>query len=60
MAKLIDDDVLDALSVVAPVDEVAGRVMTRFGDVIDRFSLYVPYSLDDVDREEIVVGLRKL
>jgi probable F420-dependent oxidoreductase len=60
MAKLIDDDVLDALSVVAPVDEVAGRVMTRFGDVIHRFSLYVPYSLDDVDREAIVVGLRKL
>jgi probable F420-dependent oxidoreductase len=34
MAKLVNDDVLETLSVVAPVGEVAGRVMTRFGDVI--------------------------
>jgi probable F420-dependent oxidoreductase len=60
MAKLVNDDDLETLSVVAPVGEVAGRVMTRFGDVIQRFSLYVPYSLDEVDREEIIVGLRKL
>jgi probable F420-dependent oxidoreductase len=60
MGKLIDDDVLETLSVVAPLDEVARRVGARFGDVIDRFSLYVPYSLDDAYRSEIVAGLRTI
>jgi probable F420-dependent oxidoreductase len=58
MGKLVNDDVLDTLSVVAPLSEVARRVDARFGDVIDRFSLYVPYSLDDVYRSEIIAGLR--
>ncbi len=58
MGKLIDDDVLGTLSVVAPVGDVARRVHARFGDVIDRFSLYVPYSLDDDYRSEIIAGLR--
>lgn len=40
MADLIDDDVVDAFSIVAPLDQVAARVTERFGDVIDRFGLY--------------------
>jgi hypothetical protein len=33
-------------------------VQARFGDVIDRYGLYVPYSLDDEYRRAIVSGLR--
>jgi probable F420-dependent oxidoreductase len=58
MAELIDDDVLDALSVVAAPDQVARHVLERFGDVIDRFSLYTPYALDETSRTLIVAGLR--
>ena len=58
MAELIDDDVLDALSVVATPDQVARHVLERFGDVIDRFSLYTPYALDETSRTLIVTGLR--
>lgn len=46
MSKLITDEVLDLFSIVAPIESVAERVNQRFGDVIDRFSIYTPYSLD--------------
>jgi hypothetical protein len=46
MGELIDDDVLDAFAVVAPIEQVAGRVQARFGDVVDRFSFYSPYKMD--------------
>jgi probable F420-dependent oxidoreductase len=58
MAGLIDDDVLNAFAVVATPKQVAGRVLDRFGDVVDRFSLYTPYTLDVDSRSEIVAGLR--
>jgi probable F420-dependent oxidoreductase len=58
MAGLIDDDVLNAFAVVATPKQVAGRVLDRFADVVDRFSLYTPYSLDVDSRSEIIAGLR--
>ena len=58
MAHLIDDEVVDAFSVVGDVDAVATGVERRFGDIIDRFSLYVPYPLDDEVRRRVVAGLR--
>jgi probable F420-dependent oxidoreductase len=58
MTQLIDDDVLGAFSVVAPMDEVGSKVRQRFGGVIDRFSIYAPYDLDREHRLEIVKGIR--
>ena len=46
MGELIDDDILNAFAVVRPLDEVAAEVKRRFGDVVDRFSLYAPYKVD--------------
>jgi hypothetical protein len=40
MTNLIDDDMLNAFSVVAPEGDIARIVQERFGDVIDRFSIY--------------------
>ena len=54
MAHLIGDDVLDAFSIVAPLGEVAGRVCERFGDLIDRFSLYQIHSLGDEAARDIL------
>jgi probable F420-dependent oxidoreductase len=43
MGTLISDDVLHAFSVVAPPEEVPARLHERFGDLVDRVSLYRPY-----------------
>ena len=51
MGELIDDDVLNAFAVVAPLDQVAAEVRNRFGDIVDRFSFYAPYKVDPEDVE---------
>jgi probable F420-dependent oxidoreductase len=58
MADLIDDDVLEAFSIVAPFDEVARRVTERFGDVVDRFSLYENEALGAFAARRILEGFR--
>ena len=60
MGEMIDDDVLETFAVVARSSDVAPAVAERFGDVIDRFSIYAPYSLADDDRRAVVEGLRAL
>jgi probable F420-dependent oxidoreductase len=40
MAALIDGSVLDAFAVEGTPDEVPGRILDRFGDIVDRLSFY--------------------
>lgn len=58
MTDLVSDEVLEAFAVVAPPAAVASEVRSRFGDLIDRFSLYTPYSLDAGLAEEVLAGFR--
>ncbi len=58
MGELIDDDVLNAFSVVAAPADVGALVRARLNDVISRFSIYAPYALSDPARQAIVDGLR--
>jgi len=58
MGELIDNDVLNAFSVVAVPNDVGALVRERLNDVISRFSIYAPYALGDVARQAIVEGLR--
>jgi probable F420-dependent oxidoreductase len=58
MGELIDDDVLNAFSVVAAPADVGAVVRERLDDVITRFSIYAPYALSDDARHAIVLGLR--
>jgi probable F420-dependent oxidoreductase len=44
MGALIDDEMLDAFAVVAEPDQVAARLLERFGDVVGRVSFYAPYA----------------
>ena len=46
MGELINDDILNAFAVVAPLDKVATEVRNRFEGMIDRFSFYAPYKVD--------------
>jgi probable F420-dependent oxidoreductase len=59
MAELINDDVLNAFSIVAPLDQVGARVEERFAGAIDRFSLYQSESLGDAAAREILNSLRQ-
>jgi len=43
MADLIDDDVLDTIGCVAPAEEIAGKLKSRYGHLVDRMTFYAPY-----------------
>jgi probable F420-dependent oxidoreductase len=59
MGTLIDDDMLDAFAVVAPPDQVAARMLERYGDVYARTSLYTPYFSDPEQWRDVVIALSK-
>jgi probable F420-dependent oxidoreductase len=58
MGSLIDDDVLDTFAVVGEPDEVAGRVLQRYGDIFTRLHLYLKAPLDDRTMHTIVSDLK--
>jgi len=46
MGPLLDDEVLNAFAVVGPPEEAGAEVVRRYGDVLDRLTLYTPYTAD--------------
>jgi probable F420-dependent oxidoreductase len=58
MGELIDDDVLSAFAVVAPLDQVAREVRGRFDGLIDRFSFYAPYKVPADQWKGVLAGFR--
>jgi probable F420-dependent oxidoreductase len=58
MGNLIDDDMLATFAVVAPLDEVAGALKERWGDVLDRLSFYAPYDTDHAQWDEVIADLK--
>jgi len=58
MGEIIDDEVLNAFAVVAPLDKVAAEVKSRFGDVVDRFSFYAPYKVDAEAWKDVLAGFK--
>ncbi len=57
MAGLIDDDVLDAIAVVAPRDQLAARIRDRCGSFADRVSLVAPFAPDPALWQDVVADL---
>jgi probable F420-dependent oxidoreductase len=49
MGTVIDDEVLDAFAVVAEPEQIGPELHRRYGDVVQRISLYLPYE-DDPSR----------
>ena len=47
MGSLIDDEVLAAFAVVAPLDEVAGKIRDRCDGVVDRVLVGFPSSVPE-------------
>jgi probable F420-dependent oxidoreductase len=58
MGQLINDDILNTFAVVAPLDQVAAEVRSRFGDLVDRFSFYAPYKVDPEMWKSVVAGFK--
>jgi probable F420-dependent oxidoreductase len=58
MGEIIDDEVLNAFAVVAPLDKVAAEVRSRFGDAVDRFSFYAPYKVDAEAWKKVLAGFK--
>ncbi len=46
MGGLITDEILDTFAVVGAPEQIAPELHARYGDVIQRISLYTPYSSD--------------
>lgn len=57
MAALVTDDILDTFAIVADVDEVAERIMERFG-VVQRVGFYLPVSGDPEVRGQLIGQLQ--
>jgi probable F420-dependent oxidoreductase len=58
MAELIDDDLLDAFAVVGELDEIPGKILARFGGVVDRFSFYTPYHVEPERWAEVLAKFK--
>ncbi|WP_273735353.1 LLM class F420-dependent oxidoreductase [Mycolicibacterium septicum] len=58
MATLIDDEVLNTFAVVGEPDHVGSAVVARFGGLVDRFTLYTPYPLDDAATATVIEGIK--
>lgn len=58
MTSLIDDEVLSTFAVMGEPKTVGREIIHRFDGLVDRFTLYTPYPLDDTARADIVEGIK--
>jgi probable F420-dependent oxidoreductase len=58
MAGLIDDEILDTLAVVGELDDIAPKVLARFGGVVDRFNFYAPYPMEPERWAGVLAGFK--
>ncbi|WP_431233042.1 LLM class F420-dependent oxidoreductase [Mycolicibacterium psychrotolerans] len=58
MTALVDDEVLSTFAVVGEPKDVGQQIVRRFGGVVDRFTLYTPYALDEASKAAVVEGIR--
>jgi len=58
MGELISDEVLAAFAVQGTPEEIPGKVLERYGSVVDRFSFYAPYQADPERWRQILAGFK--
>lgn len=58
MGERIDDDMLATFAVVAEPDQLADQLTSRYGDLVDRISFYLPYQADPAMLTATVEALR--
>lgn len=50
MPALVSDELLDAVAILAPPEEIPARIHARYAGVLDRVTLYLPFLLDETDK----------
>jgi probable F420-dependent oxidoreductase len=60
MGDLIDSDVLEAFAIVAEPEQVAPALAERFGDVVTRISLALPYRSDEQRWSGVIAAIKSL
>lgn len=60
MSTLISDDMLGEVAVVAPVDELADAVKSRYHGLLDRVGYYLPFQPDDPAQAAIWRGAARV
>jgi probable F420-dependent oxidoreductase len=60
MGERITDEMLDAFAIVADLDDVPAQVGQRFGDLVDRFSFYAPYKMEEGRWPEVLAGFKRI
>jgi probable F420-dependent oxidoreductase len=58
MTGLIDDEVLNSFAVVGEPEIIGSEIVRRFHGLIDRFTLYTPYPLDEAAKATVVEGIK--
>lgn len=59
MTALIDDEVLSTFAVAGEPADVGAEIVRRFGDLVDRFTLYTPYPLGEAAMSAVVEGVKR-
>jgi len=59
MTDLIDDEVLSTFAVCGDPKQVGAEVVRRFDGLVDRFTVYTPYPLDEAARAAVVEGIKR-
>src|SRR5579862_7677831 len=59
MGRRISDEVLETFAVVDEPSKVPGRIMERYGDVLDRVSFYTRYDLPAEEAAAMVEGFHQ-
>ena len=57
MGRRINDEVLDAFAVRGTPEQIPALLQQRFGDIIDRLSLYMPYGAQGDVAPRVLAGL---
>jgi len=50
MSALISDDILNAVAIVAPEDEVPARIKERYAGLLDRVTFYAPFTPEETPK----------
>jgi probable F420-dependent oxidoreductase len=58
MGSMIDEDMLDAVAVVSPIDELGARLRDRYEGRLDRIGIYPSVALTEREWSLVVAGIR--